>query len=110
MGCTRFSLTGATLDQDSDLFSDLPPHLKNVDREDAILSYLSVRDHVGWLTGLSKLPWRYMLYEGHPDDRQIDRYIAELNERVSVRLLTTDRVSDSVSGSRDIALVERLTK
>ena len=110
VGCTRFSLTGATLDQDSDLFSDLPPHLKNVDREDAILSYLSVRDHVGWLTGLSKLPWRYMLYEGHPDDRQIDRYIAELNERVSVRLLTTDRVSDSVSGSRDIALVERLTK
>lgn len=108
VGCTRFSLTGGRLDQATDLFSQLPDHLKTLDREDAVLSYLSVREHVGWLPGLSKLPWRYMLYEGHPEDRQIDTYIAELNERIPIRLLTTDRVSDGLTGTCDIALIERL--
>ena len=49
-----------------------------------------------------------MLYEGHPEDRQIETYIAELNERIPVRLLTTDRVSDGLTGTCDIALIERL--
>jgi hypothetical protein len=110
VGCTRFSLTGQRLDQDSDLFSHLPEHLQTVDREGAILSYLSVREHLGWLPGLAELPWRYMLYEGHPDDRRIETYIAELNARIPVRLLTTDRVSDGVTGICDIALIERLPR
>lgn len=108
VGCTRFSLTGGRLNQETDLFSQLPEHLQTLSREDAVLSYLSVRDHVGWLAGLSRLPWRYMLYEGHPDDRQIETYIAELNEHIPVRLLTTDRVSDGLTGTCDIALIERL--
>jgi hypothetical protein len=108
VGCTRFSLTGGRLHQETDLFPQLPDHLKTLNREDAVLSYLSVREHVGWLAGLSQLPWRYMLYEGHPDDRQIETYIAELNERIPVRLLTTDRVSDGLTGTCDIALIERL--
>lgn len=107
VGCTRFSLTGAKLDQNADLLSHLPNHLKAVDKDEAILSYLSMRDHIGWLLGLSHLPWRYMLYEGHPEDRQIDSYIAELNAKIPVRLLTTDRVSDGVMGICDIALIER---
>jgi hypothetical protein len=108
VGCTRFSLTGKRLDQDVNLFSDVPAHLQAVDSQDAILSYLSVREHLGWLAGLSKLPWRYMLYEGHPEDRQIETYIRELNAWIPVRLLTTDRVSDGVTGTCDIALIERL--
>ena len=108
VGCTRFSLTGTTLDPNTDLFAQLPDHLKTVDNDSAILSYLSVRDHIGWLPGLAALPWRYMLYEGHQDDRQIDTYIADLNARIPVRLLTTDRVSDGVVGTHDIALIERL--
>jgi hypothetical protein len=108
VGCTRFSLTGKRLDQDADLTSHLPAHLQGVDGEGAILSYLSVREHLGWLPGLSQLPWRYMLYEGHPEDRQIETYIGELSARIPVRLLTTDRVSDGVTGTCDIALIERL--
>jgi hypothetical protein len=108
IGCTRFSLSGGTLDRNSDLAAMLPAHLKSVGHEGAILSYLSVRDHLGWLPGLSALPWRYMLYEGHQDDRQIDTYVAELNTQIPVRLLTTDHVSDAVGGSRDIAVIERL--
>jgi hypothetical protein len=108
VGCTRFSLAGDKLGQETDLFSQLPDHLQTLSREDGVLSYLSVREHVGWLAGLARLPWRYMLYEGHPDDRQIETYIAELNERIPVRLLTTDRVSDGLTGTCDIALIERL--
>jgi hypothetical protein len=108
VGCTRFSLTGKWLDQTVDLPSQLPAHLQDVDSQGAILSYLSVREHLGWLPGLSQLPWRYMLYEGHPEDRQIETYIRELNARIPVRLLTTDRVSDGVTGTCDIALIERL--
>jgi len=108
VGCTRFSLTGKTLDQNADLSSQLPEHLQAIDRENGILSYLSVREHVGSLPGLSKLPWRYMLYEGHPEDRRIETYVAQLNSLVPVRLLTTDRVSDGITGTCDIALIERL--
>lgn len=110
IGCTRFSLTGGMLDRDSRLAAGLPAHLQPIGHEDAILSYLSVRDHFGWLPGLSALPWRYMLYEGHQDDHPIETYIADLNRLIPVRLLTTDRVSDGVGGSRDIALIERLVR
>lgn len=109
VGCTRFSLTGGMLDADTNLFAQIPDHLKDVGNDGAILSYLSVRDHIGWLPGLADLPWRYMLYEGHQEDRQIETYIAELNARIPVRLLTTDRVSDGVVGTHDIALIERLS-
>jgi hypothetical protein len=108
VGCTRFSLTGGMLTSDTDLLAQLPDHLKAIGNDNGILSYLSVRDHIGWLPGLAALPWRYMLYEGHQDDRQIETYIAELNARIPVRLLTTDRVSDGVVGTHDIALIERL--
>jgi hypothetical protein len=110
VGCTRFSLTGGTLDQDSDLASDVPDHLNALGRDNAILSYLSVRGHIGFLPGLARLPWRYMLYEGHPEDHPIETYIAELNAHIPVRLLTTDRASDSVMATCDIALIERLPR
>jgi hypothetical protein len=109
IGCTRFSLSGGMLGPDTDLFAQLPDHLKPVGHDNAILSYLSVRDHVGWLPGIASLPWRYMLYEGHPDDREIESYVADLNARIPVRLLTTDRVSDGVVATHDIALIERLS-
>jgi hypothetical protein len=108
VGCTRFSLTGVMLEKNTDLFAQIPDHLKAIDNDSSILSYLSVRDHIGWLPGLATLPWRYMLYEGHQDDHQIETYIADLNTRIPVRLLTTDRVSDGVVGTHDIALIERL--
>jgi hypothetical protein len=108
VGCTRFSLTGGTLDPGTDLLAQLPDHLKATDNEGAILSYLSMRDHIGWLPGLAALPWRYMLYEGHPDDHQLETYLADLSSRIPVRLLTTDRVSDGVVGTHDIAIIERL--
>jgi hypothetical protein len=110
IGCTRFSLTGGALGAGTDLVSGLPPHLRSVPPENAILSYLAIRGHIGWLPGLAKLPWRYMLYEGHQEDAELETYVSELNAGIPVRLLTTDRVSDGVSAPRDIALIERLSR
>jgi hypothetical protein len=110
IGCTRFSLTGGALSPQTDLAAGLPEHLKAIGTDDAILSYLAVRGHVGWLPGLAKLPWRYMLYEGHQEDGELETYVAELNAQIPVRLLTADRVSDGVSAPRDIALIERLPR
>ena len=108
IGCTRFSLTGGALYSETDLAAGLPEHLQSIGNEGAILSYLAVRGHIGWLPGLKALPWRYMLYEGHQEDGELETYFAELNARIAVRLLTTDSVSDGVSAPRDIALIERL--
>jgi hypothetical protein len=110
IGCTRFSLTGGSLAPDVDLFASLPHHVKDLASDDAIVSYLAVRGHIGWLPGLGKLAWRYMLYEGHQEDGALETYIAELNRLVPVRILTTDRVSDGVSSVRDIAIIERLPR
>jgi hypothetical protein len=107
IGCTRFSLTGAVLHPKTDLTAGLPEHLRTISNDSTILSYLAIRGHVGWLPGLERLPWRYMLYEGHQEDAELDTYLAELNTRMPVRLITTDRVSDGVSAPRDIALIER---
>ena len=108
VGCTRFSLTGKRLDQDVDLFSDVPGASARC-RQAGRHPELPLGPRTPRLVpGLSKLPWRYMLYEGHPEDRQIETYIRELNAWIPVRLLTTDRVSDGVTGTCDIALIERL--
>lgn len=108
IGCTRFSLSGGTLDAGTNLAAGLPDHLKSVDNDGAILAYLAVRGHVGWLAGLHTLPWRYMFYEGHQEDGELETYVAKLHNSIPVRLVTTDRVSDGVSAPRDIALIERL--
>jgi hypothetical protein len=110
IGCTRFSFTGTALGAQTDLKANLPEHLKSVGHDGAILSYLAIRGHVGWLPGLAGLPWRYMLYEGHQEDGELETYIAELNASIPARLLTTDRVSDGVSAPRDIALIERISR
>src|SRR5262249_50657509 len=55
VGCTRFSLTGGMLDANSNLFAQIPDHLKTggSDGDSVIVSYLAVREHIGWLPGLT---------------------------------------------------------
>lgn len=106
IGCTRFSLTGGHLSQATDFTASLPDHLRSSGNE-AVLSYLAIRGHIGWPPALSDLPWRYMLYEGHQEDHPVERYVSELNQRIPVRLLATSRIVDGVSAPREIALLER---
>ena len=108
IGCTRFSLSGGRLHEEADLAAQLPPHLLSLDPNEVVLSYLAIRGHIGWLRALRQLPWRYMLYEGHQEDGDIDAYLAGLNELVPVRVAAKSRVTGGLSSSREVALIERL--
>ena len=109
IGCTRFSLTPARLSKTTDLTRDLPPHLKAIAPERGLVNYLAIRGHVGWLDALGRLPWKYMLYEGHQDDTGLDGYIQQLAQIVPVKVAAAERVCDAHSRPRDVAIIERLT-
>ncbi|MGI9386390.1 MAG: hypothetical protein ACR2OX_03065, partial [Methyloligellaceae bacterium] len=105
IGCTRFSLTPRKLEQSAGLANDLPAHLRDVAQDRGVINYLAVRGHVGWLNALEKLPWRYMVYEGHQDDEDLENYVSELCKRVPVRIVAADKVSDAHSRPRDVAIL-----
>jgi hypothetical protein len=107
-GCTRFSLGGVHFSRLCDLTSGLPAHLQDVRPQDGIVNYLAVRGHVGWLEGLKALPWRYMIYEGHQDDTDLEGYVGELNLLCPVKLRAWERAADGNSRPRDVAIIERL--
>jgi hypothetical protein len=108
IGCTRFSLTGCVLSPDRALTADLPTHLAGVNADDAVVNYLAMRRHIGWLEGLRALPWRHMFYEGHEGDEPFDVYLSNLQAVVPVRVLGRRRVTDANSSDREIALIERI--
>ena len=110
IGCTRFSLTGGHLTADLDLAQQLPSHLARLDHDDAIVSYLAIRGHLGWLSALTRLPWRYMIYEGHQNDGPLETYVEELKARMPVRLAAAAKVADGVSEIRDLAVLERIAE
>jgi hypothetical protein len=64
LGLGRFTMTGADLGEDCDLQADIPEPFKK-GLEEAIVFYLSVREHLGFLGALRTLPWRALVYEGH---------------------------------------------
>jgi hypothetical protein len=107
-GCTRFSLTGTQLGPDTDLLRNLPaflgPHL-----EQAVVSYLAIRGHVGWLPSLGTLPWAYMIYEGHEDeDDAVSRaQIAAFSRTVPVDVLAERQIADGTSRPRYVSLLRR---
>jgi SAM-dependent methyltransferase len=63
LGFSRHDLIPGELDPDRPLAAEVPPHLR--ERLDgAIVLYLAIRHHVGWLRALAEIPWRALLYEG----------------------------------------------
>jgi len=107
VGCTRFSLTGRVLNADSNIAEDVPQFLK--DRE-VVISYLAIREHIGWIKNLVHIKWNYMIYEGHQGDSEKDtiRSFKELNEIVKTKVVTQSTIKDANSRNRTIAIIERL--
>ncbi|MHC4400877.1 MAG: class I SAM-dependent methyltransferase, partial [Planctomycetota bacterium] len=64
LGGSRFSLFGADLHPDYPLKRDVPQNLAPKLAE-SVVFYLSVRQHVGMLRSLERIPWRALVYEGH---------------------------------------------
>lgn len=109
LGCTRFSITGCDLTRDRKVESDLPDFLA-ASLEGSVISYLAVRGPLGWLKSLATIPWEFMIYEGHEEEseKDLERFVAELNELVPVRIAVVDRTRDGDSEPRTVAILKRV--
>jgi hypothetical protein len=109
IGCTRFSVTGCELDATRLLMLDLPPFLRS-QLPGAVVSYLAVRGHLGWLAALKSMPWTAMIYEGHEgeDETAARRHLAELCSAAPAEVAGLRSHRDGNSTPRVLALVRRL--
>ena len=107
IGCTRFSVKGVDLVPEVDLQGSLPHHLTDLCNDDAMISYLAIRGHVGWLPALGRLPWRTMFYEGHQQDGTLREHLETLNALVPIRVLAEATLVDGMSEPRQVAVLQR---
>jgi hypothetical protein len=107
LGCTRYSLTGVDLQREHSLLADLP---RTSHGAQFVLSYLAVRGHLGWLTELRSIPWKFMLYEGHEGEDLETTYshLRQLSQLVAVDVVCSATAKDGDSGPRQIAIVRRV--
>jgi len=107
LGASRFHLYGADLHPSYRLEDDIPPRLQPVLPE-AVILYLSVRQHVGLLHSLQHVPWRALVYEGHQgeDVNDLPTVLAPLL-RNNIRCVSASLVADGDSRPRPIALLLR---
>jgi hypothetical protein len=108
LGCTRVSLTGAVIARDRPLPDDVP-ELVRPRLPGCVVSYLAVREHLGWLDALRDIPWRHLVYEGHEGEgqRQLELDLADLAALTPCRVAGAGHYQDGDSGRRWLALVER---
>jgi hypothetical protein len=108
LGCTRFSLTGGDIAQSQSLDTDVP-HFVHQALDGCVISYLAVRGHLGWLDALARLPWSFLIYEGHESDTSEDfeTFMKQLGTMVRFRIAGVRDYSDGDSDSRTIAILIR---
>jgi hypothetical protein len=64
LGCTRFSMTAGRMSAEQPVEEDVPGFLGGALRG-CVVSYLAIRGHLGWLSALGRVPWAFLIYEGH---------------------------------------------
>jgi hypothetical protein len=108
VGCTRFSLVGGLLGPTVPVAHAVPGFLKEAVK-DCVISYLAVRGHMGFLDDLAKLPWQFMLYEGHENDtaEQTRGYLSELAGKVPFKVAAESIYKDGDSRERYVAILRR---
>jgi hypothetical protein len=108
LGCTRFSTTGTDITAHQPLEEDLPPFLR-ARLEGSVISYLAVRGHLGWLDALSRIPWKFLIYEGHEGETQEDfeLYLEEFQKVADFRLGSVTSYMDGDSDERTLAVLVR---
>lgn len=108
LGCTRFSTTGCDIDRLRPIETDLPAFLAP-QLDGCAISYLAVRGHLGWLESLARIPWSFIIYEGHEGETQADfeEHMKELRERVNFRVSGTGEYRDGDSETRTVAILLR---
>lgn len=108
LGCTRFSTTGGDIHSAQPMEDDLPAFLRPA-LEGCAVSYLAVRGHLGWLEALARLPWSFLIYEGHEGETRedFDRHMAELRALTDFRVGGSSFYTDGDSDQRPVAVLVR---
>ncbi|HKV42634.1 MAG TPA: hypothetical protein VJX67_25765 [Blastocatellia bacterium] len=108
LGCTRFSITGSDLENSRALGRDLAEFLKP-DLNGCVISYLAVRQPLGWLDALGQIPWSFLIYEGHEDDtdQDLELYLGQLGKLAVFSVAAKGSYKDGDSAPRTIAVLVR---
>ena len=108
LGCTRFSTTGGTITQSTDLRCGPGPHLKS-HLNGCVVSYLAVRAHINWLDALKEMPWAFIIYEGHEGEttEQSLRHLEKFKKTVPFRIAAQGEYADGDSDPRTVAILIR---
>jgi hypothetical protein len=108
LGCTRFSTSGGEINVDQPLENDLPQFLAP-SLEKCAISYLAVREHVGWLAALGRIPWSFLIYEGHEGETALD-FKEQLQQLQSFTRCEVGAVSEYIDGDSEVRTVAILIK
>lgn len=108
LGYTRFDLFGADLSERYDLGGDIPDFL--VPRLDgAVVFYLAIRHHVGFVSQLGDLPWTALVYEGGEEEsvETLEDHLADLRAMCDFSIAAAIDFRDGETGARPLALLTR---
>lgn len=108
LGCTRFSLTGGEIRSNQSLETDLPVSARPL-LEGCVISYLAIRGHVGWLEALGRVPWCFMIYEGHEgeSDTDFEAHMAALKDICNFYIAARRIYEDGDCVARPLAILVR---
>jgi hypothetical protein len=108
LGCTRASTTGGDITRDQPVEENLPAFLCPA-LEGCAVSYLAVRGHLGWLDALARLPWAFVIYEGHEAETRedFDEHMREFEQMARFRVAAFSFYTDGDSEERPVAILVR---
>jgi hypothetical protein len=108
LGCTRFSTTGTDIAANQPLVENLPPFLRQY-LDGCVISYLAVRGHLGWLDELARIPWKFLIYEGHEGETREDfeQYAREFGASTTFKIGHITSYVDGDSDERTLAILVR---
>jgi len=106
LGCTRFSTTGGDISSAQPMEENVPAFLRPA-LAGCALSYLAVREHIGWLDALARVPWSFIIYEGHEGETQadFDEHMREFKAMADFRVGSFSFYTDGDSDRRPVAIL-----
>ena len=85
------------------------PSFLTSDLEGCVISYLAVRGHIGWLDALARIPWSFVVYEGHEGETQkdFDEHMNEFRAMANFKVGGLSYYTDGDSDERPVAILVR---
>ena len=108
IGCTRFSVTGGDIMQHPRPEDDLPQFLHS-HLNGCAISYLAVHNWIGWVEMFGRLPWSFIVFEGHENDtdEHNQQSFDVLRKMTRFEVAEYGQAQDGDSESRAIAILIR---